>query len=244
MLHVGHFYGLHLIVNFGSEADAALKTVEAAMLEGKNPYSFGSSESGTFRLIRTICKAFEEHRSDEAGVSSHFSTFVLGKGKESNLASFRRNRINIIFYNAMTVYYHREHFVEILRKWPDANRLLKSVDTDLTCEVYLAGVRALGIIDKIITALLWRLLESNVNIAEMGTHYKKLQLSFQEWQQDVSSMITRESVFVTSNSRHFLRDTQILLMKSLNKFFKYFVPTFSFFWNDKLQINFPVAATS
>ena len=122
----------------------------------------------------------------------------------------------------MTVYYHREHFVEILRKWPDANRLLKSVDTDLTCEVYLAGVRALGIIDKIITALLWRLLESNVNIAEMGTHYKKLQLSFQEWQQDVSSMITGEAVFVTSNSRHFLRDTQILLMKSLNKFFKYF----------------------
>ena len=55
VLHVGHFYcGLHLIVNFGSEADAALKTVEAAMLEGKNPYSFGNSESGTFRLIRTI----------------------------------------------------------------------------------------------------------------------------------------------------------------------------------------------
>ena len=81
MLHVGHFCGLNLIVNFGSEADAALKTVEAAMLEGKNPYSFGSSESGTFRLIRTICKAFEEHRSDEAGVASHFSTFVLGKGK-------------------------------------------------------------------------------------------------------------------------------------------------------------------
>ena len=71
--------------------------------------------------------------------------------------------------------------------------------------MYLAGVRALGIIDKIITALLWRLLESNVNIAEMGTHYKKLQLSFQEWQQDVSSMITGEAVFVTSNSRHFLR---------------------------------------
>ena len=54
VLHVGHFYcGLHLIVNFESEVDTALKTVEAAMLEGKNPFSFGSSESGTFRLIRT-----------------------------------------------------------------------------------------------------------------------------------------------------------------------------------------------
>ena len=120
---------------------------------------------------------------------------MLGKGEESNLASFRGNRINIIFYNATAAYYHREHFVEFLGKWPDANRLLKSVDTDLSCEVYLAGVRAFGIIDKIITAPLWRLLESNVSIAEMGTHYKKLQLSFQEWQQDASSMIKVEAVF-------------------------------------------------
>lgn len=196
VLQVGHFYcGLHLIVNFGSEADTALKTVEAAMLEGKNPYSFKSSESGTFRLIRTICKAFEEHGSDEAGVASHFNTFLLGKGEESNLASFRGNRINIIFYNATAAFYHREHFSEFLRKWPDANRLLKSVDFDLNCEVYLAGAKALGIVDKIITAPLWRLLESSVGIGEMGNHYNKLQLSLQKWQQDPTPLMKGEVVF-------------------------------------------------
>ena len=105
VLHVGHFLcGLHLIVNFGSEADAALKAVETAMVEGKNPHSFGSSESGTFRLDRTICKAFEEHGSDEAGVASHFQTFLIGKDEESHLACFRGNRINIIFYNASAAF--------------------------------------------------------------------------------------------------------------------------------------------
>ena len=99
------------------------------------------------RILAHLCSARENNQ-------------IWLVSEETELTSF--------FYNAMTVYYHREHFVEILRKWPDANRLLKSVDTDLTCELYLAGVRALGIIDKIITALLWRLLESNVNIAEMG----------------------------------------------------------------------------
>ena len=94
VLHVGHFYcGLHLIVNFGSEAGTALKTIEAAMLEGKNPYSYGSTESGTFRPIRTLCKAFEDHGSEEAGVASHFSSFLIGKGEDSRHASFQGNRI-------------------------------------------------------------------------------------------------------------------------------------------------------
>ena len=111
------------------------------------------------------------------------------------MTSFRGNRINIIFYNATAAYYHIEHIAEFLGKWSDANRLLKSVDADLPCEVYLAGARALGIIDKIITAPLWRLLESSISISEMGAHYQKLQVSLQKWQQDASSLLEGEAVF-------------------------------------------------
>ena len=196
VLHVGHFFcGLHLIVNFGSEADSALKTVEAAMLEGNNPFSFGNSESGTFRLIRTASKAFEEHGSDEAAVASHFSTFLIGKGEETTLASFRRNRINIIFYNASATYYHRKHFIEFLEKWPDANRLLKSVDVDLTSDVFLAGLRALGIVDKLVTAPLWRLLESRMNIIDMAKHYRKLQTCLQVGSHDASALLKGDAIF-------------------------------------------------
>ena len=69
------------------------------------------------------------------------------------------------------------------------------MDADLSCEVYLAGARALGIVDKIITAPLWRLLESSISISEMGAHYQKLQVSLQKWQQDASSLLEREDVF-------------------------------------------------
>ena len=62
---VGHECGLHLIVNFAEEANKALKSAKSAILEGRNPFAFDSSESGTFRLLRTACKAFEEHGSDE-----------------------------------------------------------------------------------------------------------------------------------------------------------------------------------
>ena len=144
VMNVGHYFcGLHLIVNFAEEAIKALKSAESAMLEGRNPFAFDSSESGTFRLLRTACKAFEEHGNDEAGVSSHFDVFLKGKDEEVNLASWRGNRINIALYNATALYYHKEHLIEFLSKWPQANKLLKSVEVDVKVPVYLAGVRAL-----------------------------------------------------------------------------------------------------
>ena len=55
-------------------------------------------------MLRTACKAFEEHGSDEAVVSSHFDVFLKGKDEEVNLASWRGNRINIAFHNATALY--------------------------------------------------------------------------------------------------------------------------------------------
>ena len=195
-MNVGHYFcGLHLIVKFAEEANKALKSAESAMLEGRNPFAFDSSESGTFRLLRTACKAFEEHGSDEAGVSSHFDVLLKGKDEEVNLASWRGNRINIAFYNATALYYHKEHLIEFLSKWPQANKLLKSVEVDVKVTVYLAGVRVLGIVDKIITGPLWRLLESDIGILAMGPHYHKLQMCLQRWMGDTSTLIVGEVVF-------------------------------------------------
>ena len=91
LMNVSHYFcGLHLTVNF-AEAVKALKSVEGAMLEGKNPFTFDNSECGTFRLLRTACKAFEEHGSDEAGVASQFNAFLKGKGEDVHLVSWRGN---------------------------------------------------------------------------------------------------------------------------------------------------------
>ena len=111
-LDVGYYFcGLHLMVNFAEEAAKALKSAEGAMLEGKNPFTFDNSECGTFRFLCTACKVFEEHGSDEAGVASHFDAFLKGKEEDVHLVSWRGNRINIAFYNATALYYHKDHLV-------------------------------------------------------------------------------------------------------------------------------------
>lgn len=52
------FCKMHLIVNFATETDKCLKHFETNIIEnGRNPYSFNSSESGAARLVRTAAKA-------------------------------------------------------------------------------------------------------------------------------------------------------------------------------------------
>jgi hypothetical protein len=49
---------LHLIANFGSASDKALKMFEHSVTNDRNPHSFDNDESGTFRLARTAAKAY------------------------------------------------------------------------------------------------------------------------------------------------------------------------------------------
>ena len=74
----------HLVVNFASECDKALKMFDNNIVEtGKNPHSFGNQESGAARLVRTAAKAFTSHGSEKAGVTSYLDSYLEEKREES-----------------------------------------------------------------------------------------------------------------------------------------------------------------
>jgi len=61
-------------------------------------------------------------------------------------------RFNVVFANGGRVYYLREHIINFLTKtWGTPNRLLKAVLEDASNDLYIAGCKALGLIDKFIT---------------------------------------------------------------------------------------------
>ena len=159
---IRNFYcKLHLLVNLGEEANKALKLFEHAATEGRNPLAFlSSNESRSCRLTRTACEAFHPRGSQTAGVSEYFDVHLSENGLESKLVEFIGNRFNIIFYNSAAVFYHKSHIQDFLFKWPSPNRLLQLVAKDIVEPVYLAGVRALGILDKIVTGPFFRLTET------------------------------------------------------------------------------------
>ena len=187
------FCGLHFLVALADAAEATLSMWESIDLDDGTT----CSPSGTQRLIHTACKAFHHRGSEQAGCSTHFRTYLRQKNiHKVPLAAFRGNRFNIVFYDAAGVFYLKSHMVDYLKySHGQLNRLLQAVLSDLGVPKYIAGCKALGIIDKIVTGPLWRhLMQSTVSILNMSNVYAKMEM-FEKWGQDAQSVLEREVSF-------------------------------------------------
>ena len=188
------FCGMHLVVNMAETVSESLKLFEKDhnSMEDTQP---NDSESGTIRLVRTVCKAFERRGNEKSGYPLQFNIYLDKHGIEYNpLIHFRGNRFNVIFANGGRVYYLHQHIVNFLTNvWGTPNRLLKSVLEDASKDVNVAGCKALGLINKHITGPLWRILESNLHILDLPQYYQRL-LSFVSNCQDPSGFMTGEDV--------------------------------------------------
>ena len=217
------FCGLHYIVGLADQAQECLgkweKQSSAAMPD--------STEVGTVRLVRTACKALEAHCCEQSGSHTQFKAYLHGQGIDAiPLARFVGNRFNILFVNAGGVYYLRKHmelFYDKVLGTP--NRLHIAVRADLANQLHIVGCRALGIIDKLITGPLWRVLASaDVSIARVSTVYQQLVESLDVWSVSAVDLLdgsacpftgaaitidsVHEELFTTSNLDN---DTGVLL---------------------------------
>ena len=190
------FCGLHHVVGLADQAQQCLAAWEKMHLP-----STEGSESGIVRLIRTACKALEAHCSEQSGNHTQFRAFVASRGVSAlPLARFVGNRFNILFYNASGLYYLRQEMLDFYdNAFGTPNRLRVSVRNDLGQAVYLAGCRALGIIDKLVTGPLWRQL-TTTSISDMSNVYSQLCESFDTWKADATSLLDGSACAFTGAS--------------------------------------------
>ena len=79
--------------------------------------------------------------------------------------------------------------------WQTPNQLLKAVSADLSVREYIAGCKALGIINKVITGPLWRVLEcKEVTILDMNQLFRTLLSCLNDWSINASSVVAGEAV--------------------------------------------------
>ena len=201
IISMGNFYcKMHLLVNFATECDKTLKVFESICDETRktNESGYQTNESGAARLVRTAVKALHPHGSEEAGVASHFQAYLDGKNKKLKRVSYRGNRFNILFYDSAALYFHRDDVLDFLNHWPNPNMLLKAVHNDIKNKSFLAGVRALGIIDKIITGPLWRRIEAVESILKVNNDLFQLKLSLEEGCKDATELMQGNGPFPES----------------------------------------------
>ena len=114
--------------------------------------------------------------------------------KRNSFAQFRGNRFNILFYDAGVL---SDIVMSFFRSvWQTSNQLLRAVFHDICVPEYVAGCRALGIINKVVTSPLWRVLEAaDISFLEMNGYYQTLVASMHKWSQDASILLHGEAVF-------------------------------------------------
>ena len=192
------FCGLHYLVGLAQQAEASLKEWEKAVFADERvgaislPGIWDRSESGTVRLVRNVCKAFHKHGSEQAGCPVPFLAHIQSVGFSGlPLATIKGNRFNIVFHNAAGVYFLREPIAFFLKNvYGTNNKLLQAVLADVSVPEFLAGCRALGLVDKLITGPLWRLLkDKTTTILDLNDRFSTLCGNFDEWAKDSSPLL-------------------------------------------------------
>ena len=154
MSQMNNFYcGMHLVVNMAERTSESLKLVERNFDSQATHAICTEHESGTVRLIRTACKAFEKRGDEKSGCPLHFEAYL-----------------NVVFTNGARVYYLHQHMADFLKSWGTSNRILRAVLEDVSSVTHVA----VGLIDKHITGPLWRILESGIHILDLPPYYSKL----------------------------------------------------------------------
>ena len=200
--HLNNFFcGMHVLVGMADTTSSTLLQWENTHFEAPigaaTIIAASKSESGIVRLVRTTCKAMCRHGSEQSGVYQPFTTFLKSNDIGKNpLAPFRGNRFNILFYDAGAVYYLspliKKFFVDV---WQTPNRLLRAVLADIQVPEFLAGCKALGLINKIVTGPLWRVIESkDISILDMNVRYRHLLECFEKWSNDASEVVSGVAV--------------------------------------------------
>ena len=196
------FCGMHVLVGMADTASSTLLLWENAHFESTVGAAtaiggYTKSESGIVRLIRTTCKAMGRHGSEQSGVYQPFTTFLKANGISRNpLAPFRGNRFNILFYDAGVIYFISSLIKKFLTEvWQTPNKLLRAVLADVQVPEFIAGCKALGLINKIITGPLWRVIESkDLSILDMNCRYQLLVDCLEKWSHDASPVVSCEAV--------------------------------------------------
>ena len=180
--------GLHFLVGLSEQSNKTLAVWEELLHGGRvlgSPSLPGgyskAGESGTTRLVRTVCKALQDRGCEKSGKPVLFQDFIRQEGSATKipLAPFKGNRFNILFHNAAGLYYLLNDLLVFLSRHQKDNKLFTAINQDIQVPSFQAGCRALGLVSKLVSGPLWRELEKDGHVLDMVPKYQHMFEKFQ-----------------------------------------------------------------
>ncbi len=177
------FCGLHLLTSMADAVAASFKLFESDYLDGKKVGACAepgitvfNTTSGSIRLVQNACKALSRGGDEKNGCFRAWKTYKKGKNiTKTYFLPFRGNRFNVVFMFGGRVYYLMHHIEEFLSNvHGTANGLLKALLADVKEVLFVAGCKVLGMVNKGISAPLWRVTEEPGHILDLCKTYSGL----------------------------------------------------------------------
>ena len=130
------------------------------------------TESGIVRLVRTTCKAMCRHGNEQSGVYQPFTTFLKSQGLAKN-RSGATGLIFFFFYDGAVC-----HHSSLIEKFlANSKQAAKSCSADVQVPEFLAGCKALGLINEIVTGPLCMACHRIKGCIKFGHEYSLLSSS-------------------------------------------------------------------
>jgi hypothetical protein len=151
-------------------------------------------EKSTAQFIRAATKLCVPGADEQSGYGLLFDTYLksLNTPVKSKLHTFHDHRINIVFRLIAAVYYHHQQIASFVKEYfaPDQkNKLVVAVEEYIKSPVYIAGCRAMGIIDKPLTGPLWRQIEDAKHILDLKDMWLTFKNHMEEYSNDASDLV-------------------------------------------------------
>ncbi|CAC5420536.1 unnamed protein product [Mytilus coruscus] len=136
-------------------------------------------------LLQTLCSANEK-----SGYGSLFRTFLSDNNIDLKLTTFHGHRINLLFAMGASVFFHKDNIYELIDLYfekENRNNLLKA--NYVKNSMYLAGCRAFGIVDKLFTGPLWRIIENADHILDLNQVWEQFKGFLEIYSQDATDLV-------------------------------------------------------
>ncbi|CAC5398192.1 unnamed protein product [Mytilus coruscus] len=152
-----------------------------------------STDSKTISFLRFCGKCFGRGVDEKSGCYSSFRTHVENENEKVMFVDFRGNRFNIIFLMGQIAYYHHPRILYFFERVHGVKNTLHKLTLQLVKKTYIiACCKVLGLISKLITAPLWRLIESNKHVLHLNETYFALLQYLERMSKDANPFFSGE----------------------------------------------------
>ena len=115
-----------------------------------------------------------------------------------------------MFVMGAAVFFHRFHIENFINSFfcsGERNLLVSAVCNYLNNPVYLAGCRAFGIIDKLFTGPIWRIIEASNHILDLNDEWFNFKQNVEKFSSDASALVDGKIIYPEFTNKDLVFDS-------------------------------------